>query len=234
MKNVLLIALVSAGLLLGFVAWISRQNESRQRPAEARAKVSLQESATSSQEPSRIEQEATPGIKHPPDEDEPHHPDETMAPAGFGSESGDALAAPGKVLADADAAGGARQGQTNLGRAAIPALVQALQDRDAGMRSAAAAALGNLGAEAIPALIQALGEETGGALASHALAQIGVPALPQLIKALKEEKTRLLAFSTLCEIGLPAAPALIEATKSDDWSVRQLAELALQQILKSK
>jgi hypothetical protein len=162
MKDAILIALASAGLLFGLFAWLPRKDETKNRHPGARAKADVfQEDPKSNRKVILVKQETT-------SEGKPFHPEIDNS------------------------------------------------------------------AEAIPALIQALGEKTDGSGASHALAQIGSPAVPQLVEALKVDKTRLFALTALCEIGLPAVPALLDATKSRDLSVRRLADMALEQILKAK
>ena len=81
---------------------------------------------------------------------------------------------------------------------AVPALIEVLGEKEVGIRSNAAEALGKIGdAQAVPALIEALSEEVWivGYTAARALGEIGEPAVPALIEALSK-------------IGEPAAKAL--------------------------
>jgi HEAT repeat protein len=81
-------------------------------------------------------------------------------------------------------------------RAAIPALIKALQDQPEGLRRRAAEALGEMGPEAktaVPALIQTLQNQEDRAReeAVEALGKIGpeaAPAVPALVKLLKTKK----------------------------------------------
>ena len=73
---------------------------------------------------------------------------------------------------------------------AVPALIQALQDQDAGVRVNAAYALGGIGEgakDAIPALIQLLQDPEVGYRATEALGSIGSDAVPALIQLLQDE-----------------------------------------------
>ena len=122
-------------------------------------------------------------------------------------------------------------------KAAVPALAQALKDKDCDVRLYAAVALGKIGSEAgvaVPALIEALKDEDlcvrmG---AEKALGEIGPTAMPALIEALKDEDlgVRTGAEKALGGIGPAAVPALIEALKEEDLDVRCSAAQALGEI----
>jgi len=99
-------------------------------------------------------------------------------------------------------------------KGAVPALIQALGDKEEFTRHAVVIALGQIGEPAaVPALIQALGDknQTVRYWAAYALGQIGKPAVPALIQALNKY-VRSRAADALDQIGEPAAvPELIQA-----------------------
>lgn len=116
-----------------------------------------------------------------------------------------------------------------LGEAAVPALVKALQDERKYVRSSAADALGRIGPAAVarvPSLMQALKDERESVRsdAAGALGKIGpaaMAAVPALIQALKDERSyiRAAAAYALGQIGpnaRTAVPALIEALAYED------------------
>ncbi len=73
---------------------------------------------------------------------------------------------------------------------ALPALIEALKDKDSGVREVAAGALREIGPQALPALIEALKDKDSEVrrAAAEALGKIGGPqALPALTEALKDE-----------------------------------------------
>jgi HEAT repeat protein len=130
---------------------------------------------------------------------------------------------------------------------ALPALLQAAADVDAGVRARAAEALPALNpawwtsrhaAEAVPALVRELGSKFPDVwrAASYLLAQIGPPALRRLVNALanggKEIRQAVLA-RTIGRIG-PAAgcalPTLLKELGSESAPVRQAVAEALGQI----
>jgi len=130
-----------------------------------------------------------------------------------------------------------REAVVGLGTPTVPALIQALEDSDGGVRRAAAEALGKLGdSQAVPALSVCAhaGEES----ARKALQTLGHPApdLPQavaqlaakgawgvLIRALPNEKVREIVMG----FGVSAVPALIQALGSRSDRVRRVACEAL-------
>src|SRR5262245_30942806 len=86
---------------------------------------------------------------------------------------------------------GPGSGLTNRFKDLVPALVEALKDKDRDVRQAACTALGNLGQEAVKPLIEALknDDKATQAAAIEALGKIGPnasDAVPALIKALKD------------------------------------------------
>ena len=117
--------------------------------------------------------------------------------------------------------------------AAVPALIDALKDKDLGVRRNAAWALGRMkDPQAVPALIKALKDESSYVrrAAAVALGEIKDPrAVPALIEALKGENdfVRENAAWALQAIGQPAVPALIDALKDESWLVRWKAAWAL-------
>ena len=124
----------------------------------------------------------------------------------------------------------------------MPALVEALKDKEWTVRQSAAEALGKIGPKAeaaVPALAEALKDKNSVVrrIAAQALAQIGLPAVPALAKALQDKETdiRLLAAVALGQMGLEAKgegeAALAEARRKDDVdAVRKAAGEALQRI----
>jgi HEAT repeat protein len=126
-------------------------------------------------------------------------------------------------------------------RAGVPALVTALRDPDAHVRTVAAASLGAIGpaaaGEAIPALSERLhGDDRLAAI--KALCGFGAeakPVVPALIELLRDpsEEVRWNAALTLGKIGpgaQAAVPALIAALKDTDANVREHAAESLGQI----
>lgn len=127
---------------------------------------------------------------------------------------------------------------------AVPALIAALRDEDAQVRSSAAFALGRMGDEglsiAVAALTAALRDEDTQVRrsAAYTLKSIGspsAPALPALIEALQDEDkwVRVYTGFALGEIGEPAAPAvpqLITALQNQDADIRYSAAFALGKI----
>jgi HEAT repeat protein len=116
---------------------------------------------------------------------------------------------------------------------AVAWLIQALQDKDAMVRSGAALALGELKAEAaLEALAQLLTTDAteSGNHAADALAKIGQPAAQVLITALKNERpwVRVRAAKALIPVeSQEAIPALFQALEDESYVVRHHAEEAL-------
>ena len=121
-----------------------------------------------------------------------------------------------------------------IGSAAVPALVQGLENEDAGVRATAAQALGFLGPAAegaVPALAKAIEDEYDGVrhLAVQTLSYIGPAAqaaVPALVKALDDEDMRGSAVYTLLlidpaarRIGPEGVPSLIGALSDIDKRV---------------
>jgi HEAT repeat protein len=125
------------------------------------------------------------------------------------------------------------------------ALLAALKDKDAEVRSAAGVAVGRVTArapmteraspaagDAVPALIEVAKGGKSRAAAIHSLGQIGpaagdaVPALTDVLRA-GDVADRQASASALAQIGDPAVPALVEALRDKDAPVRALAASAL-------
>jgi HEAT repeat protein len=128
-------------------------------------------------------------------------------------------------------------------KAAVPALMEALNDKASSIRKAAAGALGNIGAEAaVPALTKALRDTDGKVRwqAADALGRIGPKAhraVPALMEALKDKEPSMrgIAADALGGIGesyaAAAVPSLQQAVLKDtDHSVRLTAGIALVRI----
>jgi HEAT repeat protein len=107
--------------------------------------------------------------------------------------------------------------------AAVAPLGELLRDKDGGVRSAAAGALGQIGAKAVPVLVVAIGDEDTGVklLALTTLGQIG-PEAKEAVAALlgarkdKDVDVRIHAAFALGKIGpgaKAALPALFDAAK---------------------
>ena len=101
-----------------------------------------------------------------------------------------------------------------MGQTAVPALAEALKDKNSVVRTNAAQALVQIGEPAVPFLIQSLGadhEPDVRRSAAGALVQIGEPAVPYLINALGYESSPFPMFGqpsyaedALVQIGDPA------------------------------
>jgi NADH dehydrogenase len=130
-----------------------------------------------------------------------------------------------------------------LGQAAVPELIQALNDDDWQVRHQAALVLGAIGPEAkaaVPALIAALDDDDKyfRSHAATALGKIGPEAraaVPALIEALKDrdEDVRRAAAAALGEIGpeaRQAVAALVELLRDPRKPVRKQAVRALEEI----
>lgn len=126
------------------------------------------------------------------------------------------------------------------GKAAVPALIEALKDGDKDVRSFAAEALGGIGKEAgpaAPALVEALKDKEPGVRGSAAGALFALGpeakgAVPALIVAFKDKDPGLRASAAWVLGGIgkqarPAIPVLIEALKDKEASVRARAAEAL-------
>ena len=129
-----------------------------------------------------------------------------------------------------------------LPKEAVPVYRHILsEDKDVGVRRAAALHLGRLGPEAAAACT-----ELGAALAAEddqlsdtaaaALTRIGSKAVPVLIEQVSSSipRARRLAIYSLGVLGppaKPAIPALKQCLKDSDAEVRQLAEMALRNLL---
>lgn len=127
----------------------------------------------------------------------------------------------------------------NLGKSAVPALINALQNQDPGVRNGAAIALGKIGKdanEAVPALKKAL-DDKDFQVRSSAMQALGVidrqAVVPFLIEELSSEKawerySATHALRTFGKEAVAAVPALIKTIKEDkDSWVRTSATTAL-------
>src|SRR5262245_6953907 len=134
----------------------------------------------------------------------------------------------------------------NQGRVAGPALIEAMQDGDAGVRAAAALAIARLNLDpgthsaALAALMAALkdGEAPVRAAAANGLSGLRIgakakaPAVPALMEALKDRDVGVRAavadsFSNIGPHAKAAVPGLIAALKDSDREVRWRAAHAL-------
>jgi hypothetical protein len=125
----------------------------------------------------------------------------------------------------------------SMGSAAVPSLVQALEDPEPGVRALACYGLSRIGrsaAEAAPALVRRLNDRELqiASQAANALLQIGPPATPALVRALSDPDpiTRYHAARTLGSMGhsaRSAVPELVVAAHDIDPSVRREARNAL-------
>src|SRR5262249_28182326 len=104
-----------------------------------------------------------------------------------------------------------------MGKAAVPALMDAMKSDKVKLRNTAIIVLGQIGGEAEKAIPQLkaflLNPDKGAAEhAADALAGIGTPAVATLQAAAEDEnpKTRSLALRSLQKIGGPAVPALVD------------------------
>jgi len=128
----------------------------------------------------------------------------------------------------------------NIGSAAVPTLVDLLEDPAMSVRLVATRKLGDIGPQAelaIPALINILKRSNSFMTVpiTHALGNIGAPAIPALARALKDSDAgfRARAAEALGEAGGVAAsavPDLILALKDSDPYVRSSAATALSSI----
>jgi hypothetical protein len=126
-------------------------------------------------------------------------------------------------------------------RAAVPHLVDALEDADAPVRWDAAKTLGKIGpaaAAAVPTLAALVNDPQDAVVRPYAVVALGrigrnaKGAVPSLIHALKEHAAdiRAKAGEALVQIGGAAVPALIEAMKDEDSEFRARAANALTEI----
>jgi len=106
---------------------------------------------------------------------------------------------------------------------AVPGLLEALRDKNLGVRIGAAKGLGQIGSAAVPGLLDALRDKDGGVrqYAAELLGEIGdATTVPSLIDALRDEEDgyiRNVAIpEALKQIGTPEALVAVE-----EWSRRQ-------------
>jgi HEAT repeat protein len=122
----------------------------------------------------------------------------------------------------------------------IPILIQALNVMDRDVHELAVSGLIKIGAAAIPALIEALKDKDNqirisAAWALGSIGETAKAAIPALIEALKDHNSRFRAIAgeALGAIGgeaKAAIPALMEALKDKDRIVRRSAAEALKRI----
>ena len=132
--------------------------------------------------------------------------------------------------------------QIALPKEAVPVYLHVLsQDKEVSVRRTAAVQLGRLGPEAAaacPELGAAMAEEDDqlSDTAAAALTRIGAKAVPELIRQVSSSvpRARRLAIYSLGVLGPPAKPAIPTlklCLKDEDAEVRQLAEMALRNLL---
>lgn len=102
-----------------------------------------------------------------------------------------------------------------IGTPAIPALIEAMKDKDRNVQLRATTALGEMGAIAIPALLEAL-EDEDASVRGHAALALGVCSVKDV---------GILDMGVVTDPKV--VPALIEALKDKDWNVRWSAVVAL-------
>ena len=138
----------------------------------------------------------------------------------------DALVA---ALADADndVRQTAAESLPKMSKAAVPALIQALQGNKADLKPIAIRILGQIGAEAAPAIPELkaflLEGKTLADPAAEALASIGAKALPELTAAAASDSitVRHLAIRSLHKIGAPAVPTFVDLLGSKHVDVQR-------------
>ncbi|MCL2725720.1 MAG: HEAT repeat domain-containing protein [Polyangiaceae bacterium] len=115
---------------------------------------------------------------------------------------------------------------------AVRCLIKLLEDPIAGVRSAAAVALGDLGAtDAAPSLLRAVDDDDGHVrqMAINALGEIGAPqALARLRRACSDRRPEMryqaiIAFAHACTDEDDVARALLDATNDNDDAVVHIA-----------
>ena len=119
----------------------------------------------------------------------------------------------------------------------VPALISVLTDPDENIRVVGSVALQNVGKPAVPYLIDALTADAAEIRlnAAYALGEIGIPLdtiLPALINTLTDPEwnVRRLVVRALATIGTPAIEPLIVALNSPNSDLRRMAERALNDI----
>ncbi len=119
----------------------------------------------------------------------------------------------------------------------VPALISVLADPDENIRVVGSVALQNLGRPAVPYLIDALNADAAEIRlnAAYVLGEIGAPLdtiLPALINTLTDPEwnVRRLVVRALVTIGPPAVEPLIQALNSPNPDLRRMAERALNDI----
>ena len=131
------------------------------------------------------------------------------------------------------------QALSKLGKAGVPALIDAFKDDRANVQQAAFAALHQSGADAVPALVDALGDKkaTVRRLAAQVLMPLRVSdksvvtALAYAIKNDDDDSVRQICVQCIAQLGVSgklAAPALVHALSDSNNQVRFQAFYALQ------
>jgi HEAT repeat protein len=130
-------------------------------------------------------------------------------------------------------------GLTRTGKAALPALTEAMGDADVGIRLQAISGLGGLGPDAqsaVPTLADAVRKDPDRKVqraAIEALGSIGPAAtagVRALIQVLDDPTLAEVAIQSLKQIGKPAVPELIKALSARRETVRLSAAVALGKI----
>ncbi len=121
-----------------------------------------------------------------------------------------------------------------IGKPAVPALMEALKDRNLEMRGGAQEALARIGTDAVSDLLQALKDRDGetNREAAAVLLKVDPAQLKELELAWSKAlagpgRERLEAIATLEKMGKEAVPALIQVLRDQDESVRKTAAGAL-------
>jgi HEAT repeat protein len=136
-----------------------------------------------------------------------------------------------------------------IGPPAIPALLEALSEKEIEEQTEAEKAIGHwsdwamgaMGPDAVPLLIEVMGDSrhiNRSAAAASALGMIGPPALPTLLEALRTSKDKVVVGNAAFAIGLrgmrpvakQAVPDLIRLIEDPDPGVRRLSIDALASI----
>jgi HEAT repeat protein len=122
-------------------------------------------------------------------------------------------------------------------KAAVPALIEALKDKDEEVPNVAAWALARIGQAAFPGLIDALKDDDRDfrLWIARALWRIGAVAVPALTKALSDEDVRVRGRAALVLVKIApetkaAVPALTDALSDEDERIRENAAEALGKI----
>jgi HEAT repeat protein len=113
---------------------------------------------------------------------------------------------------------------------AVPALIEALTDKDRQIKDMAADSLVQIGLPAVKMLITSTSDQDIGGTAADALAKIGEPAVESLILALDDATVARHMIQVLVKIGTPAVDPLLVALKHEKAAVRSGAAESLVRI----